>query len=188
MNRPARLFVVSLAILVAPEPLWAHSGPPFPIVTDVIRGPYLISIWTDPDATDDGSAGGQFWVVLALTPKAAPVPPETRVTVMVRPETGPMNRVNPAGIVEKMRALASPVRDDPANQFGAVVMEREGPYLVRVTIDGPLGPAVIETRVDATYDLRPPPYMLAWYLAPFLLAGLLWTRLILRRRKVPRKR
>ena len=29
--------------------------------------------------------------------------------------------------------------------------------------------------VDATYDLRPPPDMLAWYLVPFLLAGFLWT-------------
>jgi hypothetical protein len=27
--------------------------------------------------------------------------------------------------------------------------------------------------------------MLAWYLAPFLLVGFLWTRLLLRRRKLP---
>ena len=50
-------------------------------------------------------------------------------------------------------------------------MDHEGPYEVRVDVDGPLGPAAIDSRVDATYDLRPPPYMLAWYLVPFLLAG-----------------
>ena len=26
-----------------------HSGPPFPILSDKAAGPYLISIWTDPD-------------------------------------------------------------------------------------------------------------------------------------------
>jgi hypothetical protein len=54
-------------LLAASESLRAHAGPPFPIVTDAVRGPYTISIWTDPDATDDGSSGGQFWVVLTPT-------------------------------------------------------------------------------------------------------------------------
>jgi hypothetical protein len=35
--------------------------------------------------------------------------------------------------------------------------------------------------VDATYDLRPPPFMLVVYAVPFLLAGLLWMKLLLRR-------
>jgi hypothetical protein len=177
--RQAQGVIAALALLAAQALAHAHSGPPFPIVTDAVRGPYTISIWTDPDATDDGSAGGQFWIVLSLSPKATRIPPETRVTVSVRAVTGPTQR---RGAVS---AIAAPVRGDMGNQFAGLVMDHEGPYEVRVMIDGPLGPATIDSRVDATYDLRPPAYMLAWYLVPFLFAGVLWTRLILRRRKLP---
>ena len=181
----ARALVAALALLASPTVLHGHSGPPFPIVTDAVRGPYTISIWTDPDATDDGMPGGQFWVVLALTPKAARIPPETRVTVTVRPITGRSPKYNQLRRGVAVAAVAAPVRNDTGNQFASLVMDHEGPYEVRVNIDGPLGQAVIDSRVDATYDLRPPPYMLAWYLAPFLVAGLLWMRLLLRRRTLP---
>jgi hypothetical protein len=188
MNRRTRTVLTACAWLAAAGSLRAHSGPPFPIVTDAVRGPYTISLWTDPDATDDGSAGGQFWVVLTLTPKAARIPPDTRVTVAVRPVTGPTPRDNRPIRGSAVTAVAAPVRDDTGNQFAALRMDHEGPYEVHVDIDGPLGRAVIDARVDATYDLRPPPYMLAWYLAPFLLVGILWTRLLVRRRKLMRER
>jgi hypothetical protein len=87
-----------------------------------------------------------------------------------------------------MSARTEPVRGDITNQFGAVLMDHEGPYAVHVEVTGPLGQAVVDSMVDATYDLRPPPYMLIWYLVPFLLAGFLWTRLLLRRRAgLPRR-
>jgi hypothetical protein len=72
------------------------------------------------------------------------------------------------------------------NQFALVTLDHEGPFAVRVDVNGPLGPAAVDSRIDATYDLRPPPYMIALYLGPFLLAGLLWTRLLLRRRAAKR--
>jgi len=60
---PDRLVALALLIpLLTPSRAAAHSGPPFPIVADRVAGTYRVSIWTDPDATDDGSAGGQFWV------------------------------------------------------------------------------------------------------------------------------
>ena len=71
-----------------------------------------------------------------------------------------------------MSARTEPVRGDITNQFGAVLMDHEGPYAVHVEVTGPLGRAVVDAMVDATYDLRPPPYMLVWYLVPFLLAGI----------------
>ncbi|HET9541411.1 MAG TPA: hypothetical protein VFQ46_12485, partial [Candidatus Limnocylindria bacterium] len=71
-----------------------------------------------------------------------------------------------------------------SNQFAAVVMDHEGRFAVEVTIDGPAGPARVTAEVDATYDLRPPPIMLAVYALPFVLAGLLWIRLLVKRRTV----
>jgi len=37
--------------------------------------------------------------------------------------------------------------------------------------------------VEATYDLRPAPALLAVYLLPFLLVGFLWTKRLLQRRR-----
>jgi hypothetical protein len=81
-------------------------------------------------------------------------------------------------------ATAEPVRGDVTNQFAAVVMEHEGRFAVEVSIDGPAGPATVRAEVDATYDLRPPPFLLAVYALPFVLAGGLWIRLLIKRRTI----
>lgn len=152
----------------------AHDGPPFPILSDHTSGPYLISIWTDPDTTDDGSAGGQFWVRLHRADGAGAVPPETRATVTIRPAQRDGS---------ERRASASPVRGDVSNQFAALVMDHEGRFAVRVMVEGPLGVATADAVTDATYDLRPPRPLLVVYAVPFVLVGLLWGRLLIRRRR-----
>ncbi len=144
----------------------AHDGPPFPIVSDRVAGAYRLSIWTDPDTTDDGSAGGQFWLVIEAADRAVALPADTRGRVSIAPighegasETGPTAPVS-----------------DPGRQFVALRINREGRYAVRAEVEGPLGPAVVEGDVDATYDLRPPPALIAVYLMPFVLAGALWLK------------
>jgi hypothetical protein len=163
--------VAGLLVVGVPE-VRGHDGPPFPIVSDQPAGAYLVSVWTDPDATDDGTAGGQFWVQLRMAAAATALPPTTRARISVRPviQTAPVQA-----------ATAAPVAGNPSNQFAAVLMDHEGRFAVEVTIDGPEGQAVVRAEVDATYDMRPPPFMLAVYAVPFLLAGFLWVKLILRR-------
>ena len=180
MTLRTRVLAVAVAVLMAQRISLAHSGPPFPIVTDAMRGPYTISIWTDPDATDNGTPGGQFWIVIASSTTGATLPADTRATVSVRPSAPP----SPSQAAVKS-TRTEPVRGDVTNQFGAVLMDHEGPFVVRVDVTGALGHANVDAMVDATYDLRPPPYMVAWYLTPFLLVGFLWTRLLLRRRSAP---
>jgi hypothetical protein len=150
----------------------AHDGPPFPIASDRAAGRYVVSIWTDPDATDDGSAGGQFWVIVRRQ-DGEPLPEGTSVRVAVRP----LGRPGP-----EREEAAAPVRGDTGNQFAALVMDHEGPFAVRATVSGPLGDVSVDATADATYDLRPPAYMFWVYLLPFVLAGALWTRLLIRRR------
>ena len=58
--RRARLAVVIALLGIADRGLGAHNGPPYPIVSNQISGPYSISVWTDPDTTDDGTPAGQF--------------------------------------------------------------------------------------------------------------------------------
>jgi hypothetical protein len=174
MTARSRAILAVAAFVMASRIAGAHSGPPYPIVSDRPAGRYLISIWTDPDTTDDGSPGGQFWVKLQAGPGVDAIPQQTRASVEVRPLDRPGSPV---------AAAAAPVRGDLTNQFAAVVMDHEGRFAVQVRIDGPLGAATVDGVVDATYDLRPPRPLLALYLAPFVAAGLLWGRLLLRRRR-----
>jgi len=166
-------------VLMIPTPVHAHTGPPYPIVLNQIVGPYDVSIWTDPDASDDGSAAGKFWVVLQPSRPAAALPAETRATV----SSAPLDRTG-----APLTGRTDPVDGQISRQFVALVIDHEGPFSVRVNVAGPLGAADVESRVDATYDLRPPPVMLAVYLAPFLLVGFLWIKLLVRRRTVARGR
>lgn len=166
------LVAVLAMVLVAPASISAHDGPPYPIVSDRMVGPYRLSIWTDPDTTDDGSPGGQFWVTVEPA-GSGPIPPRTEATIAIRP----LDRPGP-----ERRATATPVRGNVRNQFVALPMDHEGRFAVDLTIAGPAGAAAVSSEVDATYDLRPPPYLILVYAMPFLLVGLLWGRLILRRR------
>ena len=158
-------------------PAGAHSGPPFPIVSGQIAGAYDVAIWTDPDATDDATPGGQFWVVLK-TRTGADVPAGTRVTVAIRPLDRPG---------AELTAPAAPEGGAVSRQFAALRMDHEGPFAVRVAIDGPLGPAEVTSRTDATYDLRPAPVLFFVYLLPFVVLGLMWIKLLRRRRALRRR-
>jgi hypothetical protein len=175
MIRPAQLAAAGaiIGLLYAGRGIEAHSGPPFPIVSDRVIGPYRISIWTDPDTTDDGKAAGQFWVVIAAAGGAGTLPVLTEARVAIRP-------LDRAGRTRE--GPAEPVNGSVERQFVALVMDHEGPFGVRVAIDGPLGRAEVEGQVDATYDLRPAPGLIALYLVPFALVGALWVKVLLRRR------
>jgi hypothetical protein len=176
--RALRAFVVAivLAVVMTTATLSAHSGPPFPIVSDRVSGAYQISIWADPDATDDRSAAGKFWVMLQ---PARPVgtnrsmPPGTHVDVAIRP----LDRQG-----GEQAGRAEPINAEVRRQFVALIMDHEGPFGVRVTVDGPLGKADVDASTDATYDLRPRPILMIVFVMPFVLAGFVWGKLLIRRR------
>ena len=168
-----RVFFGTVSVIVmAGAALRAHSGPPYPIVSNRVVGAYQISIWTDPDATDDRSAAGKFWVMMQPA-RAGAIPPDTHVSVAIRPLDRP-------GAV--ITGAAAPVNRDAARQFIALVMDHEGPFGVHVAIDGPLGQADVDASADATYDLRPRPILMVVFVMPFLLVGFLWGKLLIRRR------
>jgi hypothetical protein len=174
--RASRTIMCSLAAVLVARHATAHSGPPYPVISKQTAGAYQLSLWTDPDATDDRTAGGQFWVVIEPGGVSI-IPPETRARVSIKP----IDRDEPFADVQ-----ATPVDGDVTRQYAALVMDHEGPVAVRVMVDGPSGSAMLETTVDATYDLRPPLPLLAVYLLPFLAAGFLWTARLVRRRRARR--
>jgi len=157
--------------------LQAHSGPPFPIVEDRIVGVYKVSIWTDPDATDDRTAAGKFWVTLQPAARATTLPDATNVRVSIKP----LDRQG-----GEQAAQASRLNDDVRRQFVALLMDHEGRYRVHVAVAGPLGAADVDTETDATYDLRPRPILTLLFVAPFLLVGFVWGKLLIARKMAAR--
>lgn len=173
-HRFRRLAFVMGWLTLAGTNLAAHDGPPFPIVSNHVSGPYEVSIWSDPDTTDDGTPGGQFWVTMTATAGGGEVPAGTTVTVAM----------NPAGQAERVqRGQAVPVGGRAHNQFISFVMDHEGPFEVSVEIAGPLGTGDARGSVEATYDARPAPGMILVFIMPFALIGGLWLMAMRRRRR-----
>ena len=56
-DRAVVRLVLSCGLLFIARAASAHDGPPYPIVSNQVLGAYRISVWTDPDTTDDGTAG-----------------------------------------------------------------------------------------------------------------------------------
>ena len=168
------VFVIVVSSWLALE---AHSGPPFPIVSDRVVGAYTVSIWTDPDATDDQSAAGKFWVTVQPTAKGTLLPESTHVRVSVTP----LDRTG-----SPRAAIAERVNGDVRRQFVALLLDHEGRYGVHVTIDGGLGTANVDSEAEATYDLRPRPILTLLFVAPFVLAGFVWGKLLIKRKMAAR--
>lgn len=172
--RPVVLLWGATVALATTVGVHAHSGSPFPLVSNQVTGPYRVSIWADPDATDDGTPAGTFWVLLDAAQKDTALPGETRVTLAITPRDRPGPTLAASGRLSGAQL--------PRRFVAALLMNHEGPFAVGLTIDGPLGPAHVDTDTDATYDARPGPIGGILSLVPFLLAGGLWLKLFLRRR------
>src|SRR6185436_20717757 len=76
-----RLAIVSflLAGALAAGAARAHVGPPFPILEDQKAGPYVASVWTDPDI------GTATFFVMLQAPEGSRLPAKTRVRIAVQP-------------------------------------------------------------------------------------------------------
>ena len=114
-----------------------------------VNGAYRLSVWTDPDATDDAHRGRPV-----LGDHRA-----RRARARCRPRRAPRSRSGRMALATAwIEAAAGAVDGDASRQFAALVMDHEGPFDVRVSWCRAPGAAPRSTtRVEATYDLRPAP-------------------------------
>jgi hypothetical protein len=157
------------SVWLAPSPVaHAHEGPPFPIVMDRRAGPYVVSVWTDPDV-----GIGTFYVILAPAPRTT-LSAEHKVEVCVQPASGRLAEVCYAGTRQSMR--------DRVQFFTEVEFDQQEMWNVRVRVSGSEGAEEVVAEVEAT-----PPGFGAWdlliYGFPFILFGALWLYATLRRRR-----
>jgi hypothetical protein len=165
--RRTRAWLIVLAALGPVTRARAHEGPPFPIVMDRRAGPYVVSVWTDPDV-----GVGKFFVILEPAPGTT-LPQDIEVKVCVRPQSGRLPEACSTAQRQQMKRV----------QFYAEVeFDRQEMWGVRVTLNSSAGAVEVTAEVEAT----PPGYGrwdLLCYGFPFMLFGLLWLCVALRRRR-----
>jgi len=168
MRRFAFLFVLLWSAL----PARAHQGPPFPILDNQRTGPYVVSIWTDPDV-----GTGTFFVILE-PPEGRRLPARTRVRIGLQPVSKRLDEV----IYE-----AKPQKEDAARYITLAPLDKEEKWRVRVLLDGSEGGGELAAEVEATPDGTIGPIGVLIYLVPFLGVGFLWLKAALRRRQPAKK-
>jgi hypothetical protein len=142
----------------------AHEGPPYPLFVDQKVGPYVVSVWTDPDVGD-----ALFFVIVN---PADQLPPDLRVQLGVQPASGRLPEAVYSGERENVQGQM---------QYRAQVhFDAEELWRVRVRLESALGNAETIATVEAT----PPGYGrwdLLVYLLPFLGVGILWAVAMMRK-------
>lgn len=157
-----------LLFLLGTVPAWAHQGPPFPILMDMPAGPYVASVWTDPDV-----GKGIFFVVLE-PPEGQSLPDRTRVRIGLQPVSG---RLPEAFYTAEAQSTGQGTR-----YYAEVAFDRQEMWKVRVLLDGSKGSGELAAEVEATPDGTIGPIALLIYPLPFLAVGFLWLKAALHRR------
>ncbi|HEX2253378.1 MAG TPA: hypothetical protein VHQ65_08930 [Thermoanaerobaculia bacterium] len=164
-----------IAALVAAAPGRSHVGPPFPIVMEAPAGPWLASVWTDPDV---GIA--VFYVILEPAPGTAPAPVEPA-------SAEPAVRLGVAPVSGRLPEAIHPAELQPSRQghryYAEIPLDRE--ELWRVTAYVAVGGTehVLAAEVEATPDGKPGPLAALVTLVPFVALGALWLKAALLRRQ-----
>ncbi|HEY3566576.1 MAG TPA: hypothetical protein VGP73_01485 [Thermoanaerobaculia bacterium] len=160
-----------LLLFLGGLPVLAHYGPPFPLQVDQKVGPYVASVWSDPDI---GTA--TFYVVLDA-PKGHKPPARTSVRIGVQP----LNHRLPEVFYD---AEPQPV-DEGARYMAKIQFDKGEMWHVRTVLSGSAGGGEMSTQVEATPDGILGPFGSLVYAFPFLSVGFLWIKAVLRRRAAP---
>ena len=161
--------VFMLCASFAPSVARAHEGPPFPVIVDRVAGPYIVSVWADPDV-----GTGTFFVT--FDPPVFSNASDTRVVVEVQPAS---RRLPPAHY---------DAHHQPDEAFRAdVPFDREERWTVTLSVTGSRG----DGRVAFDVNVTPPGYGrwdLLIYFTPFAVLGGLWLAVALKKRAMERAR
>jgi hypothetical protein len=172
LRLPLLLVALGLCRLLSAAPAAAHYGPPFPILVDRPTGPYVVSVWADPNI-----GTGTFFVILEA-PKGKRLPAVARVRIGVRPVSGRLPEVLYETEPQRTR--------QGARYYTAVQFDQGGMWHVRCLVDGVAGGGELGADVEATPAGILGPLGSLIYLVPFLGVGGLWLKAVMFRRKAPR--
>lgn len=163
------LFIGFCLIMLAPR-IIAHEGPPFPLIVDKDVGPYMVSVWTDPDI-----GIGTFFVVMEPTSDDQPTDDIQSIKVGVAPTSGRLD--------EKVYTAESQPTRRGARYSVEVEFDKGEMWKVRVILEGDGWADELNSEVEATPDGSISLMAIFVYLIPFVGIGILWIRAIIIRRR-----
>lgn len=167
----SRLVATGIALGLFPASVAsAHEGPPFPILMDEPAADYVVSVWADPDI------GEATFYVIVESPEGEQPTELPDVSMWTEPVSGRLDRATYQATRQTLRSQL---------QFEArPYFDQRDVWAVGFEIAGPDGePTTLRAEVEST----PPgsgPWILAFYLLPFLLLGGMWVMAMARRRRM----
>lgn len=165
-------FFLAVCITLLSSNVQAHEGPPFAIIVDEEVGPYLVSVWTDPDI-----GIGTFFVVFDPKSDVHSTDDINSVRIGVEPVSGRLDEA--VYVFEEQRARSG------ARYWAEVEFDKGEFWKVRVKIEGDGFEKELFSEVEATPDGTIGPIGLLIYALPFVAIGFIWFRaIIVRRRRV----
>jgi hypothetical protein len=166
-SRFGALALAILALLALVPGVKTHQGPPYPIIVDTKAGPFVLSVWADPDV-----GAGTFFVTFEPPLDEAAANALT-VEIAVQPVSGRLPEA-------RYKAHPQLLRDH--TQFTAEVpFDAQEWWHVRLIVTDATGTGEATTDVEVT----PPgfgPWDILLYLFPFAAVGFLWIRAVFARR------
>ena len=166
-----RCCALGLLLLLVAVPVRGHDGPPIPLLVDQQVGPYMISVWGDPDVGD-----GTFFIIPS-TPSEGSLFTDLKFQIGVQPASGRLAEVMYSAERENLRNQV---------QFKSVVkFDAQELWRVRVVMQSG------QRSGETLFIVEPtPPGYGRWdlliYFVPFLAVGFLWVVAIMRKRRIRR--
>lgn len=165
-----QVFLIVVCFLLFIPKTYAHEGPPFPIIVDEEVGPYLVSVWTDPDI-----GIGTFFVVFEPKSDDHSTDDITSVTIGVEPISGRLD--------EAVYEFEPQWVRNGARYWTEVEFDKGEFWKVRISIVGDGFEKELHSEVEATPDGTIGPIGLLIYALPFVGIGILWFRAIIVRHR-----
>ena len=149
-----------------------HHGVPSRVVADQRVGPYIASVWIEPEVGD-----GAIYVILDAADGAPFTLPST-VRVAAAPTSGRTGAMVEEAHLESERPGAE------ARYMTHLMFDRPDQWRVRVIVNGAAGGGELVTPVESTTNAAMGPFGVALAATPFLLVAFVYWRSWLARRRI----
>jgi len=162
------------ALAQSHEMMMHHHGVPSRIVADQRVGPYVASVWIEPEVGD-----GTVYVLVDAAQGGGFTPPSA-VRVALAPASGRLGEVVYEAHPEQMRA-------ERGGRYTATVMfDRPERWNLRVVIEGAAGGGQFVSHVESTSNAALGPLGVFLASTPFVLVAFVyWRSWLARRRMMP---
>ena len=154
------------------EMMMHHHGVPSRVLANQRVGPYVASIWIEPEVGD-----GTVYVMLDAADEKSFTPPSA-VRVAIAPASGHQSEVVSDAHAEPMHGKAG------AQYMTSVMFDRPERWNMRVIVEGSAGGGQLAMQVESTSNASLGPVGVILGSIPFFLVALVYWRSALARRRI----